>query len=437
MHWLPQYTPKRLSPEQAVTAIRSGQRVYVHPGAAVPQTLLSAMVARAGELQNVEVLHLLTLGEAPYVAPELQGHFRHNALFTGRNVREAVQAGRADFTPIFLSEIPSLFTSGKLPIDVALIQVSPPDEHGFVSLGVGTDCTMAAARAARQVVAEVNEEMPRVLGDNFLHVSRLNAVVEVRRSLPELPRLRMSQEHRAIGRAVADLIEDGATLQMGIGGIPDAVLHFLQDKNDLGVHTEMFSDGLIELADRGVINGGKKTLHPGKIVASFMFGTKELYRFVNDNPVIEVHPTEYVNDPFIISQNERMVAINSAIQIDLTGQVSSDSIGYAIYSGIGGQVDFFRGAARSRGGKPILALPSTAREGTISRIVSVLDDGAGVVTSRGDVHWVVTEYGAVNLHGMTLRRRAEMLISIAHPNFRADLAVQARRRRSLALRLDP
>lgn len=436
MRWLEHYTAKRLDAAQAVAAIRSGQRVYVHPGAAVPETLLAALVARAAELQDVEVVHLLTLGEAPYVSPQMEGHFRHNALFTGKNVREAVNAGRADFTPIFLSEIPSLFTSGKLPIDVALIQVSPPDEHGFVSLGVGTDCTMAAARAARHVIAEVNPEMPRVLGDNFLHVSRLGAVVEVSRPLPELPRLRMEDEHRAIGRQLADLIEDGGTLQMGIGGIPDAVLYFLQEKNDLGVHTEMFSDGLIELSERGIINGSKKTLHPGKIVASFMFGTKDLYRFVNDNPVIEVHPTEYVNDPFVISQNDRMVAINSAIQIDLTGQVSADSIGYEIYSGIGGQVDFFRGAARSRGGKPILALPSTARDGTVSRIVSVLDQGAGVVTTRGDVHWVVTEYGAVNLHGMSLRRRAEMLISIAHPDFRADLAVESRGRRSLLLPMD-
>jgi 4-hydroxybutyrate CoA-transferase len=434
MRWVEQYTAKRLPADRALASIRSGERVYVHPGAAVPESLLSALVARAADLRDVEIVHLLTLGEAPYVAPEFSGHFRHNALFAGRNVREAVNAGRADFTPVFLSEIPSLFSSGKLPLDAALIQVSPPDEHGFVSLGVGTDCTMAAARAARRVIAEVNPEMPRVLGDNFLHLSRLSALVETRHQLPELPRLRMSEEHRAIGRHVAELIEDGATLQMGIGGIPDAVLYFMQEKNDLGVHTEMFSDGIIELAERGVINGSRKTLHPGKIVASFMFGTKELYRFVNDNPIIEVHPTEYVNDPFIISQNERMIAINSAIQIDLTGQVAADSIGFEIYSGIGGQVDFFRGAARSRGGKPILALPSTARNGTISRIVAVLDEGASVVTSRGDVHWVVTEYGAVNLHGTSLRRRAEMLISIAHPDFREALAAEARGKRSLALR---
>jgi acyl-CoA hydrolase len=296
---------------------------------------------------------------------------------------------------------------------------------------------LAAARAARYVAAQVNHEMPRVLGDNFIHVSRLHALVEAHRPLPELPRLRMRREHQAIGSQVAALIEDGATIQLGIGGIPDAVLHFLGQKNDIGVHTEMFSDGIIELAERGIINGSRKTLHPGKLVASFMIGTQALYRFVNDNPLIEAHPTEYVNDPWVVAQNERMVAINSAIQVDLTGQVAADSIGGQIYSGIGGQVDFFRGAARSRGGKPVLALPSTAREGTVSRIVPILDGGAGVVTSRGDVHWVVTEYGAVNLHGMSLRRRAEMLISVAHPDVRGELAAQAARRRTLELGTGP
>jgi acetyl-CoA hydrolase len=292
---------------------------------------------------------------------------------------------------------------------------------------------MAAARSAGILIAEVNRRMPRVHGDNFIHVTRLDAVVEVDRPLPELPRLRMGPVHDAIGQQVAALIPDGATLQMGIGGIPDAVLQHLRDKNDIGVHTEMFSDGIIELAEQGVINGRRKTLHPGKIVASFLFGSEALYRFVHDNPIVEAHPTEYVNDPFIISQNENMISINSAIQIDLTGQVCADSLGYRIFSGIGGQVDFFRGAARSKNGKPILALPATAREGEISRVVPVLDEGAGVVTTRGDVHWVVTEYGAVNLHGASLRRRAEMLISIAHPDFRFDLASAARKRRSLRL----
>jgi acyl-CoA hydrolase len=436
MRWYEQFAAKRMSPAQAVASIQSGQRVYVHPGAAIPESLVRAMTDRAAELRDVEVVHLLHLGDAPYMAPGLEKHFRHNAFFVGKNTRDAVNSGRADFTPVFLSEIPALFASGQMPIDVALLQVSPPDEHGFVSLGVSTDITMAAGRAANTIIAEVNEQMPRVHGDNFVHVSRLNTIVEVSRPLPELPRLRMSNEQRTIGHRVAELIVDGATLQMGIGGIPDAVLHFLKDKNDLGVHSEMFSDGIIELAEEGIITGRHKTLHPRKIVASFMFGSKAVYDFVHDNPLIELHPTEYVNDPFIISQNDNMVSINSAIQIDLTGQVAADSMGYHIYSGIGGQVDFLRGAARAKNGKPILALPSTALEGKVSRIVSALDEGAGVVTSRGDVHWVVTEYGAVNLHGTPLRRRAEMLLSVAHPDFRRELAADARRRRSLDLKWD-
>ncbi|MFQ5790661.1 MAG: acetyl-CoA hydrolase/transferase family protein, partial [Acidobacteriota bacterium] len=361
MRWLEDYAPKRANAAEAMAVIRPHHRVYVHPGAAAPFSLLQAMAERAPELRGVEVIHLLTLGEAPYLGPGMEGHFRHNAFFVGKNVRDAVNRGRADFTPIFLSEIPALFTTGQLPLDVALVQVSPPDEHGFVSLGVGTDCTLAAARAAGRLIAEVNDRMPRVHGDNFVHVSSLDAVVEVSRPLPELPRVRMGPEHDAIGRNAAALINDGATLQMGIGGIPDAVLHHLWNKNDLGVHTEMFSDGIIELAEEGIVNGRYKTLHPGKIVASFLFGSQQLYDYVHDNPIIEMHPTEYVNDPFVISQNDHMVSVNSAIQIDLTGQVCADSIGYQIYSGIGGQIDFFRGAARSKSGKPILALPSTAR----------------------------------------------------------------------------
>lgn len=437
MAWIEHYLSKRVTASLAVAAIEPGNRVYVHPGAAVPESLLDALADRADALHDVELVHLLTLGSAPYLRPGMERSFRHNAFFVGKNVREAVNEGRADFTPVFLSEIPSLFDSGKLPLDAALIQASPPDEHGFVSLGVGTDCTMAASRSARTLIAEINEQMPRVHGDNFIHVSRLDAVVEIDRPLPELPRVHMGAEHDAIGRNAAALIEDGSTLQMGIGGIPDAVLQHLRDKNDLGVHTEMFSDGIVELAEAGIINGRRKSLHPGKMVASFHFGSRELYRFVHDNPIIEAHPTEYVNDPFVISRNDRMVSINSALQIDLTGQVCADSIGYRIYSGIGGQVDFFRGAARSKEGKPILALPATAKAGAVSRIVSCLDEGAGVVTSRGDVHWVVTEYGAVNLHGASLRRRAEMLISVAHPDFRGELASEARARRSLAIRIPP
>jgi acetyl-CoA hydrolase len=425
--WISRYRDKRVSADAALSHLKSGMRVYVHAGCAQPETLIEAMMRRGPEVENVEVVHLLTLGTAPYADSRWQGHFRHRALFTGRNVREAVNEGRADFVPVFLSEIPGLFLDGLLPVDIALIQVSPPDEHGFCSFGVGVECTMAAAQTAKVVIAQVNPRMPRVHGDNFIHVNRLHYVVEDDRPLAELPRVRMTELHERIGRYVADMIEDGSTLQMGIGGIPDAVLYHLKDKRDLGIHTEMFSDGLVELVELGIITGSKKTLHPGKVVASFVLGTRPLFDFMHDNPLVEFHPSNYVNDPFIIAQNAKMVAINSAIQVDLTGQVCSDSMGYDIYSGIGGQVDFIRGAARSKGGIPVLALPSTAKGDTVSRIVLSLDEGAGVVTSRGDVHWVVTEHGAAYLHGRSIRERALALIAIAHPAFRDDLTFLARK----------
>ncbi|MEK7282238.1 MAG: acetyl-CoA hydrolase/transferase C-terminal domain-containing protein, partial [Acidobacteriota bacterium] len=308
-----------------------------------------------------------------------------------------------------------------LPLDACLIQVSPPDEHGYCSFGVGVDCTMAAADVARMVLAQVNSEMPRTLGDSFIHVSKLDRIVEVSRPLLELPRRPVDEMHRRIARHVAGLIEDGSTLQMGIGGVPDAVLACLGDRRDLGIHTEMFSDGVMELVEAGVVNNDRKTLHRGKIVSAFLMGSRKLYDFVHNNPIIEMHPTEYTNDPFIIAANDRMVAINSALQVDLTGQVCADSMGTNIYSGVGGQVDFIRGAARSKGGRPIIALPSTARAGTVSRIVPVLDPGSGVVTTRADVHYVVTEHGVASLHGRTLRQRAEALIAIAHPGFREEL----------------
>jgi 4-hydroxybutyrate CoA-transferase len=423
--WLARYRDKRVTADAALAHLKSGMRVYVHAGCAEPETLIEAMMRRGPEVENVEVVHLLTLGTAPYAEPRWEGHFRHRSLFTGRNVRQAVNEGRADFVPIFLSEIPGLFLDGLLPVDIALIQVSPPDEHGFCSFGVGVECTLAAAQTARVVVAQVNARMPRVHGDNFIHVNRLHYVVEDDRPLVELPRVRMTELHERIGRYVADMVEDGATLQMGIGGIPDAVLYHLKDKRDLGIHTEMFSDGLVELVESGVITGAKKTLHPGKVVASFVLGTRPLFDFIHDNPIVEFHPSNYVNDPFIVAQNAKMVAINSAIQVDLTGQVCSDSMGYDIYSGIGGQVDFIRGAARSKGGIPVLALPSTAKGDSVSRIVLSLDEGAGVVTSRGDVHWVVTEYGAAYLHGRSIRERALALIQIAHPKFRDELTFEA------------
>jgi acetyl-CoA hydrolase len=424
--WAEAYRKKVCDAALALKAVQSGDRVYIHPGCAEPETLVEALVARRDELENVELVHLMTMGAAPYVGPGMEGHFRHRSLFTGANVRKAVNEGRADYVPVFLSEIPGLFTDGTLPIDVALIQISPPDEHGFCSFGVGIECTKTAAENARVVIAEMNRQTPRTLGDSFIHIHKLTHIVPVDRPMLELPRVRMSDLHSRIGAHVAGLIEDGSTLQMGIGGIPDAVLFHLAGKKDLGIHTEMFSDGVIELVHKGIINNEKKTLHPGKIIASFVLGSRALYDFIDNNPVCEFHPSHYVNDPFIIAQNEKMVAINSALQVDLSGQVCADSIGYSIYSGFGGQIDFIRGAARSKGGKPVIALPATAKDDTVSRIVIHLDEGAGVVTSRADVHYVVTEFGVAHLYGRSIRERAQALINIAHPKFRDELTAEAR-----------
>jgi acyl-CoA hydrolase len=396
-------------------------RVHIHPGCAAPEVLVEALMERAPVLRDVEIIHIMTFGEAPYVAPEMGGHFRHNAFFIGRNVRAAVNDGRADYTPIFLSEVEDLFCNGQMPVDVALIQVSPPDDHGFCSLGVGVDLTRTATRCARYVVAQVNDQMPRTYGDSFIHVSEISAIVECSRPLCELPRLEITDMHRAIAKNVAELIEDGATLQTGIGGVPDAVLPFLMDRKDLGIHSEMVSDNVIPLIEAGVITGQRKTLLPRKIVLGFALGTRKLFDFVNDNPMFEFRPNRFTNDPMTIARNDRMVAINSALQVDLTGQVCSDSIGQYFYSGFGGQVDFLTGAAKSKGGKPILALPSTAKNGTMSRIVPMLTPGAGVVTSRALVRYVVTEHGIAYLHGRTIRQRAEALIQIAHPKFRDQL----------------
>ena len=428
------YTRRVTSAEQAVEAVRSGDRVWIHEGCATPEILVSALLKRGPELRNVEINHMLTLGAADYTRTEYEGHFRHNGLFLGANVREAVAAGRADYTPIFLSEIEELFSSGALPLDIALIQVSPPDELGYVSLGVGIDCTLTAARCARYVIAEVNQQMPRTLGDTFLHISKISAIVETSHALPELACPPFSPLQRRIAENVASLVPNGATLQIGIGGIPDAVLSCLRDRKDLGIHSEMCSDGVIPLIEAGVISGERKTLHRGKVVAGFVLGTKKLFQFVHENPIFEFHPTSYTNDPFVIAQNQKMVAINSAIQVDLTGQVCADSIGTKPYSGFGGQVDFIRGAARSKGGKPIIALPSTCKDGRVSRIAPVLDPGAGVVTSRADVHYVVTEHGIAYLHGKTLRQRAEALIAIADPKFRDGLYEFAARARYLEAR---
>lgn len=431
MRWYEEYRKKIVSPEEAVSLIKSGDRVYVSGNAATPYVLLNALAERKDELFDVELVHVLLLGEDPLSKPEMEGHFRHNSLFVGPADREAVNSGRADYVPIFLHEIPRLFYTGILPIDVAIIHTSPPDEHGFLSLSVEVLATKAAAETARVVIAQVNEKMPRTLGDSFIHVSRVTKVVEVSEDLPELQKKGFTQVEEKIGQYIGELIEDGSTLQLGIGGIPDAVLHALRNKRDLGIHTEMVSDGVMEAIESGVITGAKKTLHPGKVVATFILGTKKLYEFAHDNPIFELHPVDYTNDPFIVAQNEKMVAINSALEVDLTGQVCSDSIGPYIYSGFGGQVDFIRGAARSKGGKPIIALPSTAKGGTISRIVPFLKQGAGVVTTRADVHYVVTEYGVAYLHGKNLRERARALIDIAHPDFREELERAAYERKLL------
>jgi 4-hydroxybutyrate CoA-transferase len=426
MNWEMIYRRKVTDPETAMACIQSGQRIYLGGGAGVPRTLIPGLMARASLLRQVEVTHILTFAEAPYVSVEYADSFRHNALFIGSSVRQAVNEGRADFTPIFLSEIPDLFRNGTLPLDVALVSLSPPDEHGFCSFGVEVGTTKPAAEAARLIVAEINRKMPRTLGDSFIHVSRLHCIVEADYPVHEAPQGGSSPLHLRVGEHIAGMIPDGATLQMGIGSIPDAVLKNLGNHKDLGVHSELFSDGIVDMFEAGVITCARKTFHPGKIIAGFLFGSQRLYDFVDNNPLIELHPTDYVNDPFNIARNEKMVAINSALQVDLTGQVCADSIGTRLYSGVGGQVDFIRGAARSKGGLPIIAFLSTTKNDTISRIVSTLTPGAGVITTRNDVHYVVTEYGVAALHGKTIRQRAQALINIAHPNFREELSRSAR-----------
>jgi acyl-CoA hydrolase len=421
MSWIDQYRSKLVTAREAVNCVESGMRVYVHPGCAEPEALVEALMARAPHVKNVELIHLLTYGTSPYCAPDMAEHFRHNALFVGGNVREAVNDGRADYTPIFLGEVEALFESGEMPIDVAFIQVSPPDSHGYCSFGVGVECTLTAAKYAHRVVAQVNAQMPRTYGDSFIHVSEIDAIVELSRPLCEMKKHPTNEVFQQIGARVASLIEDGAVLQCGIGAIPDAVLPALMDRRDLGVHTELISDNVIPLIDAGVINGQRKNMKPRKIILGFVLGTRTLFDFIDENPIFEFHPAAYTNDPFRIAANDRMVAINSAIEVDLTGQVCAESIGSQFYSGFGGQLDFIRGAARSKYGKPIIALPSTAKGETISRIVPRLAYGSGVLTGRGDVHYVVTEYGVAYLHGRTIRQRAEALIQIAHPKFHNEL----------------
>jgi len=424
--WQDRYKEKIRTANQAISTIRRGDKVFIGSGAAEPQILVKSLIESAGRLADTRIMHIMTLGVAPYTEEKFTDQFRHNAFFIGANTRTAVAEGRADYTPVFLSEIPALFRTGLVPIDVALIQVSPPDKHGYCSYGVSTDVVKSAAESATKVIAEVNSKMPRALGDCFISMDDIDMAIPVDVPLLASKRDRADDVARRIGKNIADLIEDGSTLQMGIGTIPDSVLYYLTGKKDLGIHTEMFSDGLMDLVGKGVVNNSRKVIHPGKTIASFCIGSQALYDFVDDNPAIEFHPTEHTNDPFIIAQNEKMIAINSAIEVDLTGQVCADSLGTMFYSGIGGQVDFVRGAARSKGGKPIIALPSTAKGGTVSRISVHLHEGAGVVTTRGDVHYVVTEYGAAYLHGKNIRERAMALINIAHPKFRKQLLEAAK-----------
>jgi acyl-CoA hydrolase len=419
------YQSKLTDLELAAGLVKSGSRVYVSGNAATPTPLLEALAQRKNELENVELVHLLQLGTDPFLAPEMEGHFRRRSLFVGPADREAVNSGRADYVPISLHQVPWLFKRGVLPLDYALVQVSPPDEFGFVSLGVEIIAAKAAVENARRVIALVNAQMPRTLGDTFVHVSKFAAFVEVDFPLPVLPRASFGAVEAKIGKYVADLIDDGSTLQMGIGAIPDAVLANLTGRQDLGVHTEMISDGVMEALEKGIVTGQRKSLLPGKVVGTFVLGSERLYRFVHNNPLFEMRPSDWVNNPFNVARNDYMIAINSALEVDITGQVCADSIGTRIYSGFGGQLDFIRGAAASNGGKPIIALPSSGKNGTLSRIVPLLKTGAGVVTTRADVHYVVTEYGVAELFGKSLRERAQALIGIADPNFREELSKAA------------
>jgi len=433
-NWRKCYSERCINVRNALLKIRSGSRVFLGPGCGEPQHLLEELVRLGGtdgRLNDVEIVHMLTVGSAPHAKKRYDRNFRHNSLFVGPGVRSAVYQGIADYTPIFLSEIPALFRSGRMPLDAALIQVTPPDDFGFCSLGVSVEAVKAAAESAGLVIAQVNPQMPRTLGDSFIHVEELDVIVEHEEPILEVPPLEPGDVARAIARHATRLIENGSTIQAGIGQIPNAVLYGLADKKDLGVHTEMFSDGLIDLIEAGVVNNSKKTFHPGKILATFCIGTRRLYDYIDNNPMFEFRPVDYNSSPTNIAKNEKMVAINTALQVDITGQVCADSLGHRIYSGIGGQADFIRGAALASQGKPIIALPSTAQGGAVSRVVPHLSEGAGVVTTRGDVHYVITEYGVAYLHGKSLRERAIALIQIAHPRFREQLLAETKAKKHI------
>ncbi len=419
--WKSTYRHKLKDPRAALQFIRPGGRIFIGSGCAVPGLLVQTLGEMGGRLRENEIIHILTIGDTPYTGEKFRNSFRCNTFFIGNNTRSAIAEGRADYTPVLLSDLPQLFRNQSIRIDAALIQVTPPDDHGTCGLGISVDVVKSAAESARLIIAEVNPRMPRTWGDTRISADRIDVMVDHDAPLPEVHADPPDEIAERIARHIARFIDNGSTIQMGIGTIPNAIIRHLKDKTDLGVHSEMISDGVVELWEAGVITNKKKTLHPGKIITTFCMGTKQLYDFVSNNPLVEFHPSEYVNNPHIISLNDKMVAINSALEIDLTGQVTAESLGYLFYSGIGGQADFMRGAAKSRGGKPVIALPSTARDGTVSRIVPHLSEAAGVVCTRGDVHYVVTEYGVAYLHGKSIRERAIALINIAHPRFRQEL----------------
>lgn len=421
------YNSKAITAEEAVKKIKSNDRVVTGHAVGEPLELIKAMVNNKEAYENVEIVHMVAMGKGEYVAPGMEKHFRHNALFVGGTTRDAVKEGRADFTPCYFSEVPSLFKS-TLPVDVALIQVSSMDEHGYFSFGVSNDYTKPAAEAAKIVIAQVNDKMPRTMGDSFIHISDIDYIVEASHEIIELNPPKIGEIEKAIGENCASLVEDGSTLQLGIGAIPDAVLLFLKDKKDLGIHSEMISDGVVELVEAGVITNKAKSIHPGKIIVTFLMGTKRLYDFIDNNPMVEMYPVNYVNDPRVIMQNSKMVSINSCVQVDLMGQVSSECVGLTQISGVGGQVDFVRGANMSKNGKSIIAMPSTAAKGKVSKIVPLLDEGAAVTTGRNDVDYIVTEYGIAKLKGKTLKERARALINIAHPDFKNKLIEEFEKR---------
>lgn len=425
--WKAEYREKLVSADEAVSHIRSGQRIVFSHAAGESLVLSDALVRNRALFENVEIVHMVAMGEAKYCEPGMEKHFRHNSFFLGASTRKAAKEGRADVTPVYFSEVPELFRT-TLPVDAVFLNLSPPDEHGYCSFGISVDYSKPAAMEAELVIAQINPSMPRTLGDSFIHISDIDYIVEADTPLIELPPAGISEVERAIGKNCASLIEDGDTLQLGIGAIPDAVLGFLKEKKDLGIHSEMISDGIVELYEGGVITNRRKSLHAGKSIVTFLMGTRKLYDFADNNPAVELHPVDYVNDPYVIAQNERLVSVNSCVQVDLMGQIVSASVGRRQISGVGGQVDFVRGANMSRGGKSIMAMPSTAAEGRISKIVPVIGEGAAVTTSRYDADYIVTEYGAARLKGESLRNRAKKLIRIAHPDFRRMLAEEYEKR---------